>query len=334
MKWLKGLFIDNLGTKLMAFVLAMLLWIYLYNESTDSDEVVAVFEPKVEATELASWTAYDSEGRPLDKKIRLKLTGPKGELRGMSRKGIRCEPRFEKDLFTDEREGTFARDLSVDDLNLPENFRVAFQPSARITIRYVKYVTAKVRVALPPVRTDGQLRRDFTVASVEIAEPPGPDHLTTVRMPANRSLTEVRIKPVSVAGKFESFTVRAEPDLTDPDVRVREIVVRVTILPETDTLPLKVPLRLAGDPAVVGRLDVPPKMISVKVTGPKSEIAGVDRTNPGNTFYAVAIVDLTSVNPGDRGELKEIYCDIKDPRLKARLTVTVDPDQSVEYKVK
>lgn len=341
MKFFRSLFLDNLGTKLMALILALLLWIYLYKESTDSDEFEAVFEPKILETGLASWQALTSDGVAIRGKISIKLTGPKGDLRGLSKKGIRCEPTFDRSLFP-EHTGSFSRDLTVDDLYLPDGFHVVYRPSARITVKYVKYVTVKLKVVLPDPPCTGSPAPDFAFRSAKILDPPESDPRVDVRMPADRmDIKQIRLKPVSLNNSSRPFEVAGEADLADDAVRLlRPVRVDVRIEPETATLRITLPLSLAGDTAVTSRLELLTRQIAVDVAGPKSEVAAIERANHAQLFFAYVIAEPreTEMVKDNRIELKQIHCGAREKALKNRFVFTVMPEKSevdrlVEVKV-
>ena len=115
-KWI----LSNWGTKLMAAFLGLLLWMYLHEESTDSGSFSAAFVPSIEnRAEFARLNFSDNEGKFLGGKITINVTGPKGDLRVLTKKGIRCEPRVAAGNF-DRNIGSFTMKLQEGDLNLPE----------------------------------------------------------------------------------------------------------------------------------------------------------------------------------------------------------------------
>jgi hypothetical protein len=322
-KW-KRFFLDNLGTKLMAFVLAVLLWIYLYNESTESDKFDVSVQPKIEETEIASCQLLDEFGNPLS--LRLEVTGPKGQLRGLSRKGIRCEPRFEKGLFT-EPTGTFSRELTIDDLNLPEGYKVNFKPSPKIMVRYVKYTIAKLP-ALPPEIVN-QPNPSYRVKAVKITSPPGPRHEVQVRLPADmeKGLKSIQLQPVSVQGISEDLVVLGEI-APDPRITLRtQVTVQVELELKSEPRRFTLPLNLSGPPEVTGRLELVTKTILVEVTGPKDDVDAItDRQ-----LYAYVIVEIPTPAPKDaKYPQSKLYCRVLDENRRDKLTVVVLPDTKPE----
>ncbi|SVD18002.1 uncharacterized protein METZ01_LOCUS370856, partial [marine metagenome] len=61
----------------MAISLSLLLWIYLYEESTDSGTFPATFLPRFEnRSEFSHILFLDKDGDPLGETISVKVTGP------------------------------------------------------------------------------------------------------------------------------------------------------------------------------------------------------------------------------------------------------------------
>jgi hypothetical protein len=325
-KW-KRFFLDNLGTKLMALVLAMLLWIYLYNESTDAGEFDAAFFPKIEDTNLATWQFLNENGDPIQGSIKIKITGPKGDLGGLSRKGIRCEPRFEKNLFEKEPVATIQRDLTPNDLNLPEGFRIVFKPSARIQLKYVRFTEKRVKVKLPEKAWDGKPANDFTVRDVRITSPV--DHMVTVRLRADvaKDIEELPLRPVSLTGgPSENLYVSGRLATSDESIQLRtEVRLEVRIELETDHRLYDLPLWTAGDTAVTGRVELLTRTIQVKVVGPKSS---VQKLEPKSLFAFVVVTEpeLSGRKMGEKAQLRQIHCQVLDEAARKDLKVVVMPD--------
>ncbi len=329
MKWFQAIFLENLGTKIMALVLALLLWIYLYRESTASDKFQAAIQPKYDqALDLYSVTLLGPSGQPLDGKIDFELTGPKGEVLAIKKGSIRCEPRFDRASFSSE-EGAFQYDPKPDDLNLSPNLRrITFSP-AQVTVKYVRYRTVKVPVVLPPEPYEGKPKQGFVAAPPEIEKPPGPDHLVAVRFPANRVLEKIRLKAISVKERVDSFRTSAVPDVGDFPVEIRgEIVVQVRIAPEAIPETLEVDVYAAGKPEVLRKWALKKNRINVRVTGPLAEIQRIrgekERNNLGSLFYAVAVVESPPA------PVTEIYCNVRDPKLRERILVEILPGQPLD----
>lgn len=326
MKW-KRFFLDNLPTKLMAFVLALLLWVYLYNESTAGEEFDVAFAPVVGETELASREFLTSDDRPVGETIRVKLTGPKGSLNALS--GVRCTPRFDKSLFALENQ-TFTRDLTERDLNIPEGFRATFKPSSRITVKYVKYQTKKVKAVLQGQGTVGSCVPGFELESVT----PSAQEVE-IRYPANRPVTEVLWKRVSVHNRAASFTEAGQLDAGDPQVTLRtSVTIEVKIRLHKGKELLSVPLNLSGPPdsSILSRIELVTKSIDVTVVGPDAALQ-VLKSNPAAGLYAFVVIDLKESTPKGDYDQKQIYCVVRNEQYRDVVTVVVSPDSTAKVKV-
>lgn len=325
MRW-KRFFLDNLGTKLMAIVLAFLLWIYLYNESTESGEFTATFMPTVMETGLASCKFYNEAGQEITS-FQLGITGPKGDLRGLSKKGIRCEPRFEKSLFT-EHSGTIPRDLTANDLNLPEGFRVTFKSSPRIYVKYVKFAVKKVKLVLPTPSLEGDPAVDFAVRTVLITNPP--DHMADVRMPADRldKINELTLRRVTLTGgPSETITFPGRLDSSDESLQLKsEVKIEVKIELQTTSEKFDLPLALAGDPVVTSRLELQTRTVKVEVSGRKSAMEKLESKSQLFAYAIATEADIGTRQPGERFSLRQIHCQVLDDRIRNDLSVKVMPE--------
>lgn len=332
MKWKRFLF-DNLPTKLMAIVLAFLLWIYLYNESTESGEFTASFTPTVMETGLASCKFYNESGQEVTG-LQVGITGPKGDLRGLSKKGIRFEPRFEKALFT-ELFGTIQRDLTANDLNLPENFRVTFKSSPRIYVRYVKYTQQKVKLNLATPPIEGEPAVDFAVKSVRIINPP--DFQADVRMPADRieRNKELTLRRVALTGgPSETLTVAGRLDTPDESIQLKsEVVIEVRIELQTEKKQFDLPLVLAGENAVTRRLELQTRTVKVEISGRKSALEKLESKSQLFAYVIATDADIGTRQEGERFSLRQVQCQVLDDRIRGDLTVTVMPGVKEEDRV-
>lgn len=324
MKW-KRFFLENLGTKFMAFFLALLLWIYLYNEATESGEFEIAFMPSIQETNLVdrSTVFLNSKGEPIQQTILVKITGPKGELSGLSKKGIRCEPRFEKALFKEDQ-GTIQRDLTVHDLNLPEGFRVDFRPSAQIRMSYVKFTTKKIKVILPPT-VDGSAALDYEVGEPRITNPP--DQTVDVRMPATETLKELRLRRVTLVGSpSETFRTAGLLDTSDENIQLKsEITIEVPIKLKTTKRPFDLDLALAGDPAVTNKIQLVTKKLKVDVEGPVSLMEKLESATQLFAFVIATDAEVGNRQPGTRFQLTRIHCLVLDEGMRKELTITIMP---------
>ena len=325
MKW-KRFYLDNLGTKLMALVLALLLWIYLYNESTDSDEFHVVLDPAIEKVEsLARFELFASDGQPLGNRIRVKVTGPKGALGALPKEAIRCKPFFSGTLFK-EPQGSISRELSLSDLNLPPGFRVVFLPSPQVTIQYVRFVTVKVPVVLRDPKFEGTCIPGFRVESV-LVDPTEVE----IRFPADRKILEAPLKRISVQHRADSFEQPGVLDLPEEWSTMRtSVTVKVKIQRHGGTKErfTNVPLVLVhSNPKLLSRLELVDKTITVEVEGSDLAVQAIKSTHTTDLF-AFVMVDLSAddIAKGGKYPQSRIHCHVLNDQIGGQLTVTVMPD--------
>jgi len=317
-EWFDRWILANWGTKAMAIGLSLLLWIYLYEESTDSGTFPAAFLPRLEnRSELSHILFLDTNGDPLGETISVKVTGPKGDLRGLSKKGIRCEPVIDKDRFNRDM-GNFTRDLRLDDLNLPETLMVDFGSLSRIRVEYVRFKVADFDLPTPSVV--GTPISGFEVGDVTIRPSPVP-----LRFPADHRPEVIRIKPVSVENRASSFNVKAEliRDGLDPEVslEVRPIV-EVTLVPQKANFQADVPLHLSGPPSITSRLELLTTMIKVTVVGPENVIQAI-RDDASNLLYAFVVVQIpeAQLEAEKQFPLTQIHCVIRESRYAGEVQI-------------
>lgn len=316
--WVDKWILANWGTKVMAISLSLLLWIYLYEESTDSGTFPATFLPRLEnRSEFSHILFLDKDGDPLGETISVKVTGPKGDLRGLSKKGIRCEPMINKDRFSRDM-GNFTRDLQLDDLNLPETLTVDFGSLFRIRVEYVRFKIADFDLPNPSVM--GTPISGFEVEGVTIRPSPVP-----LRFPADHRPEVIRIKPVSVEKRASSFTIEAELDRDglDPEVslEVRPIV-EVTLVPQKANFHADVPLHLSGPPAITSRLELLTTMIKVTVVGPENVIQAI-QDDASNLLYAFVVVQIpeAQLELEKQFPLTQIHCVVRESRYAGEVQI-------------
>jgi hypothetical protein len=248
-------------------------------------------------------------------------------LSALSKVGIRCKPRFERTLFR-EPQGSVTRDLTIADLNLPEGFRALFHPSPQITVRYVKFIVAKVPVALRDPPTEGKCVDGFQVGPV-LFDPKEVE----LRFPANRVVTEAPLKRVSVQDRAESFDKGGELDLPDGLVTLRTpVTLRVRIQRHHTAKERfdKVPLHLVGpNPKLLSRLELVDKTVTVEVTGSDQAVQAIKSTHTTDLF-AFVVIDLDDGAKEGKYPQSKIYCYVLNEQYRNDLTVMMMPDIQAE----
>jgi hypothetical protein len=198
MNMLRGLLLDNLGLKLVALLLAVLVYLNVFTERS----ATMLVEFPIHFTDLA-----DS----------LSLSGPmppaiQAELRGTGKNFIRLwltEPRIKISL-AGMGPGRHRRLVESEDLPLisSDKLKVERLVTDPPQIEWIIEVRASRLVPVAP-RLEGDPARGFVTASIRV-EPPafrvrGPEKVLV-------GLDSVRLEPVRIAGRRDTVRAAAGPD--------------------------------------------------------------------------------------------------------------------------
>ena len=257
MSMLRSLLFDNLGLKLVALLLAVLVYLNVY---TDRQATLIVSFP-LQISDLA-----DS----------LSLSGPmpaavQAELRGTGKQLIRLrltEPPVKISL-AGIGTGRYERALTASDLPLPANYEI--QVERLVSPRTVELqLDRRLRRRLPvAARVEGVPaggvfwtgELSVTPASVEVSGP----------AQAVAALDSVRLDPVGIAGKRDTVTVAVEADALPDWCTMTPERVRVTVPLEPEatrrlSLPIQPPRGGEG-------YTVTPDHVTVTVVAPRSVLS-------------------------------------------------------------
>lgn len=265
--FLKRVFIENAGTWLMSLVLATIVWSYLYNDSTDVQEVDAdVIVEGADPNETASWTLRDVEGGTIDhwvafgdrpsvprRKLRVRLSGAKGTLQTMQGRAV-----IVKLSLKGLSHGMNTVHLEHAHSNLPPEIKIQYLPSPTVLMEVKRFKSREVTLLVPdPTREPAaghEVVRWSATEKVQALLPEG-------------EVDKIPCKPVSVEGKVESFTTLLEPDAGFPVKFLGQAEMRVEIAPRMKRVTLHdVPVHLAGEPRTGWEVTLgPPKTCKVVV---------------------------------------------------------------------
>ncbi len=317
-EWLNRWIATNWGTKVMAAGLALLLWMYLHEESTDSGTFPAAFLPRVEnRSDLSRLTFLDAKGDPLGDNINITVTGPKGDLRNLTKKGIRCEPSLDPSRFNKPWD-TIRLDLQVDDLNLPEALSVDFGSFSRIQVQYVRFKTVVFDLAAPAAT-------GRPIAGYQVGEVTVRPSRVQVRFPADHRPELIRLEPVLVDNRASSFNVEAKLDREglDPDVTLlSHPLVDVTLVPEDANFQADVLLHLSGPSPVTSRLELLTTTIKVTVIGSENAVQAI-RDDASNLLYAFVVVQIpeAQLEVGKQFSLSQVHCVLRESRYAKEVRI-------------
>lgn len=326
---MKKLFLENLATKAMALLLAVLTWVYLFTQGNGTEQIDVEFQPPAfDSAVYASVTFKDSQGRKLDPggPLPIRLSGPRGDVRTLKLRPpltFACKFPVDPKLLAAPR-GTLPINLEHAYFGLPGTIQVEPIPSSQITLEYVKYLDREVDLETPP--WDGDPREGYKVDSILILPA-----RVKAKVPADLELKpdeKIPVRRIPVAGRFESFTL--ERWELEPGHRVSiqtpfRAEVKIAAVPATRRLPLDLVLAVKEENKAFVKLQT--KSITVELQGPKELIDGA----PPSAFAAfVLVTDADAATPGPKNiNLPQIGCHILDPKY-ARVAVVLMPDLAVE----
>ncbi len=306
----------NPATVVMALLLAALTWIYLYSQDTDQSELPVLFQPRIEAKDLALATFTNSAGRELlvpgipGNEFKVLVTGPKGDVKALRPRTFKCEPIIGPEK-VDAPEGFGKVTIVLDrkDFDLPAKFSVDPLPSPNITLRYVKYVTRRIKIVATADMYDGYTAPDHKV--VDIAAVPGE---IEAKVPADRpEPLMVPAKRIRLEGNKSSFTIPGE--LEDPLIKpIRAFELRVEIVPEPKLARLTLDLSLSAKPENLGRIDLKDKTIIVELRGPEELVREAEKRPAA--FQPYVVVTDTDMEPPGLKSIGTLGCHILDPKFK------------------
>ncbi len=319
-EWFDKWIVANWGTKVMAMGLALLLWMYLYEESeesTDTKSFAVIFLPRVENRADFSRVIYEDlePGGTFD----ITVTGSKGDLRGLSKVGIRCEPLLESGRF-EKNMGFFEHELHANELNLPETLSVDFGNNSEIRVDYVRFETEEFDISVPEVK--GTPIDGFQLLKNGVKVTPS---RVQIRYPADIRPKIILLKPVQIDNRASSFNIEAELDREglDPEVSLlSRPIVEVILVPEKASFETNVPLHLSGPSGVTSRLELLTTMIKVTVVGSETAVQAI-RDDTSNLLYAFVVVQLqeAQLEIGEQHSLREIHCVVRKSRYASEVQI-------------
>jgi len=215
MSVLRGLLLDNIGVKLVALLLAVVLYLHVYTERPATMQVSF----PVQIADLA-----DS----------LSLTGAapepvRAELRGTGKQLIRLrltEPRLKVSL-AGVSAGRYQRTLTADDLPILPDDRLEVQQliSPRVlSLEIDRKISRRVPVA---ARVNGTPRGGFTQSGIAAVDP-----ATVLVVGPRREIAHVdsvRLRPIRIEGKADTVSVVTGSDSLPPFCSIDPPTVRVTV---------------------------------------------------------------------------------------------------------
>jgi hypothetical protein len=317
----KQYLLGNLGTMIMALVLSLVTWTYLFTQGIGPEEIIVEFAPAPLDPEVFASVQYrDAAGETLvpGGTFPVQIVGPKGDVRSIALRPprtFRCELAVDpKDLSLDR--GSLKLTLDRKNFTIQGNdiqVRPQLPQAGQITVHYVKFVERTVELAATRFDVDGRPLRGFRVDSVTPSIP-----RLKCRVPADRAdeLRQVRIRPVPVEGKQETFTT-LEWYLED-GARQRAIKpietfrIEVRIVPDVVSKRITADLGLSGRPEVLRRVQLETKSIVLEIQGPEDLV----KEAPDSAFSPFVVVTERDVQTPGLQNLAELGTYILDPKYR------------------
>ncbi|MBI2931866.1 MAG: hypothetical protein HYY16_09460 [Planctomycetes bacterium] len=316
MIWLRA----YIGSIIMAFLMAIFTWVWLYSESTATRPLEFEFKPRVDV-EFAS-IRYEIGGVPLKGgNLRIEVTGPRGVVETL-RPLFPCAPVIGSGLFTQD-EGKIPLSLQREEFRLPPKVEIKEIP--QIDVRYVKYVSRVVRIVAETTDTEDDPVSGWRVASVRAL--PSEIH---VNVPADRVQdlpSRVPIERISVKGRTGNFIAPGRLR-TDIPVKAQDFHLEVALERAPAIWTIKdVALHIALPPEAASRVRLRnPHRIEVKVEGPteaQEQIVSADLyayVRLKADLYA-QLRSSADQNPGFSTNLRDFGCDIINEKFRDTVKV-------------
>ncbi|OHB75398.1 MAG: hypothetical protein A2Z34_04070 [Planctomycetes bacterium RBG_16_59_8] len=322
--FLKGLLFDNLMTKIMALLLALLLWTYLVYSSMDKDTRDVPFRLEL-PPDISVRSVALEEGTILTDTIAVELTATKGMFNSINFGGVRCLHKVTTKISGPE---TINETITRNDFNLPEG--VSVKP-IRIKINLVPLVEKEVRVVASLADCAGAPAEGYMVRSVRSLR-----EKVKVRAPANvaESVSEVFIEPIPVEGRKEHFVVRTK--VHDRGgfgiVALEEVEVDVVILPNPDHREITLPVFFAAPIGFPYGVEVTPREAAVRLEGPKSALDDLLSSSGGVELSFRLPHPANSVAAGQKFNLP-LECRFARKGYDAVVTAVIAPSE-VQVEIK
>ena len=325
---MKKLFFENLATKAMALLLAVLTWVYLFTQGSGKAEIEVEFQPPpLDRQVFASAVYKDIEGKELKPggPLRVRLSGPREDMRNYSQSPaltFSCKVPVDPKLLNALR-GAVPVTLERAYFGLRGTVQVQPLPSAQITLEYVKYVDKEVDLVLPDRPWEGEPLEGYKVSSIT----PLPARIKA-RVPADLTEVEkVSIRRVPVAGSFESFAERGELQPGSRVVALTPFRVEVKIVAVPATRRLQLDLHLMAKEENKARVKLEEKTVTAELQGPKDLIQAA----PESAFAAYVVVtdaDVATAGPKNINP-PQLGCHILEAKY-SKVTVVLKPDVTPE----
>ena len=324
MKWLNANWTTLVMASLLSFVTVVLL-------SEPSEEVnltiPANFEPDVRA-DVGS-LEYSIEATKVTTRIPVTITAENAEI---APRELTCRPILHNAVFPADptiRETLYKIEAKDFILTQEQRKRISIEPFW-MKISYAPIMEAELPIDVSVRDIKGAEDSPYRVERVR-AIPPD----LKVRLPVDRAntLRSLAIRPISIKGREESFTITGSLNTEHPDMkdvraaRNEQFTIAVDLrLVEHEKVLEGIPLQLSHLPLPPGvRVDLADRpVLRIVVEGPKDV---VEKVRPEQILAFVNVQWTPDWAPGQKGFA--IRVDLKDESLRKQVRVSLLPGEPI-----
>lgn len=196
MSFIRNLFLQNLGTKIMALILAVGSWVYIYYTRT---EPATINVPLIIETPAQIISRVEKDGEPI-KDIQIKVEYPHGSSSDIT--GLVCRHKINIANDQMDKPQTINVELAESDFNPKPGVRIIKILDNKIQVILMKEIT-KTMLLKTERAIQGSPQKGYRVTSVKV----NPSEIT-VRGPKNilDKYDDIPIKKIDVTNRNSSFS--------------------------------------------------------------------------------------------------------------------------------
>ncbi|MBI4834871.1 MAG: hypothetical protein HY811_08660 [Planctomycetes bacterium] len=265
-KWIANLFTDNFGTKMMALLLAIGIWVYVNRLYTEPPKPVMAQLKLIVPSGMVGYAEDADDGKPVSS-IEITLEGPRGILSEIT-DDITCRHRVAPTMDDNIPQ---VEDIKESDFNLPSGVMVKKMKPAKIRVWLMKEMEKYIIIDTDNCWS-GKPSSGYRVSEVW-AEP------AEIMVRGPKSVLETKSSigciPVDVSGATASFERegRIQPTIENkPVVASQNFKLVITIAEELKETVLKTDINIVLPQDFAYKVKVKPKQAEVRLKGPPESI--------------------------------------------------------------
>jgi hypothetical protein len=299
-KWITNLLTDNFGTKMMALLLAIGIWVYVNQIRPEQPTLITAQLKLVVPSGMVGYAEDTDDGKPVTS-IEITLEGPKGILSEIT-DDIICRhlvaPSGMGDNIPQVEEIKQSDFKLPSGANLPSEIIVKRLKPAKIRVWLMKETEKHLRIDTENCWT-GKPASGYRVSEVR-AEP------AEIMVRGPKSVLEAKSSigciPIDVSGATASFERdgRIQPTIENkPVVASQNFKLIVTIAEELKEIVMKTDINIVLPPDFPYKVKVKPRQAEVRLKGPPESIRLL-KPSHFNVFVNVNTIydDISQLIPG------------------------------------